>query len=306
MHKTLYFDKKIQNSIAQDIVLKSFNELNIKYKGALGMECGAILYKWDEGIKSFKGGFEKVQILNNAVLLINPAGVAIGRLVKVDKSIKLKGPIRGSYRIISKCVAEDLIKTENGNIALQNIIKAQESEKRLKEEKHIIYTTEYRVDDYIEEWKAMSDEEREDLGINIENQSELEELACEYNREWLKDEQSNLPHQKLNMIVGIADIGRWDGRKTGYAEYSNISISELLVKMLSKDGETEIYVEGNELKATQRHHDGVNYIIYREVTNKKAWDVLKMKIYNQQEYSIKDLSKCTRSLYTEIAKIYGW
>ena len=309
MNKVVYYTKGIDGLEIGDLVFESLGELDRYYNGVLGIETESTFCNLQVGLARVYAhdDFKQIQILNNTVYFRSVTGEIYGKLIKLNKHMDKevnKEKAKGTYKVVKKCVAEDLVRMPAGKRVLEEAIKRQnhKNEKVKDTVKHIIYTTEYDVDEYIEQHK----EDAEELGIDINDREACELRALEDNQVWLEDEQYNLPHNRIGMIVGIAKIGRWNGQKTGFAEYENISIADLLSKMLGRDGDTEIYVENGELKAKQTHHDGTNYIIYREVTNIELWSKLRVKLYNQQTFSREELNKCTSSLYPYVAKVYGW
>lgn len=153
---------------------------------------------------------------------------------------------------------------------------------------------------------SFTKEEMEEMGIDLEDSSSLWEYARDEIDRWFEDEKSNLPKTPL-FIVAIADLGLWNGRKTAYAEYKDCSISDLMEHLYGRSIEdVDFYVEGNELKATQYHHDGKNQITYREVTNINGWQRVKEKLYNQEKVTKEEIQRCTKSLKPYVAKVYGW
>lgn len=309
MNKVVYYTKGVDGLEIGDLVFESLGELDRYYNGVLGIETESTFCNLQVGLARVYAhdDFKQIQILNNTVYFRSVTGEIYGKLIKLNKHVDKevnKERAKGTYKVVKRCVAEDLVRMPAGKRVLEEAIKQQnhKNEKVKDTVKHIIYTTEYDVDEYIEQHK----EDAEELGIDINDREDCELGALENNQIWLEAEQYNLPHNRIGMIVGIAKIGRWDGQKTGFAEYENISIADLLPKMLGRDGDTEIYVENGELKAKQTHHDGTNYIIYREVINIELWSKLRVKLYNQQTFSREELNKCTRSLYSYVAKVYGW
>lgn len=67
------------------------------------------------------------------------------------------------------------------------------------------------------------------------------QLMCDLNNDYLDDERRNLDIQVGTPIIVIADVGRWDGRHTGYREISSGCIKDCLESQL--DGVTW-YVDG--------------------------------------------------------------
>lgn len=104
-----------------------------------------------------------------------------------------------------------------------------------------------------------------------------------------------------NGYIAIADLGLWDGRRSGYKKYS------FLERMLYSDcDDAKWYIdETNDLRAVMYHHDGTNYIRYREwksrVSNNDK-EIFINKIYNNN-FTEEDVKKYTKSIGQKIKKI---
>ena len=143
----------------------------------------------------------------------------------------------------------------------------------------------------------------EDEYPEITDEYELYHLIEDMNMEYLEDERCNLSKKVDGRILVIADLGLWNGRRQGYKILSD-TISDILY---DRDGEyIEWYGDGYNIKATVSHHDGTNYYEYRIIREDRNIDDLLNAIYNGEEITRKKLNYYTRSLYPEVARIYGW
>lgn len=124
----------------------------------------------------------------------------------------------------------------------------------------------------------------------------------ETNNEYLNDEKINLNKIIDGKILVIADIGRWNGRVNGYIVLDNNLNNIFNIQ----DDLTEFYADGREIRATGYHHDGVNYYLFRQLKPGINPDPLLNDIYNGREISPQKLNYYTRSIYKDIANIYGW
>lgn len=153
----------------------------------------------------------------------------------------------------------------------------------------------------LKDWIANLRENYPELG-----REELTEKMYEANYNYLEDERINLKIDPVEDILVIGDIGRWDGRKSGYKEIHGGYISDCLY---SECDSNEWYVnrEG-ELCSTNIHHDGTNYYVYRawkpEASEEQRVD-LKSLIYNGKATK-KDIDLVTDKLGFKIADVYGW
>ena len=129
------------------------------------------------------------------------------------------------------------------------------------------------------------------------------DLAYDLNNEYLGDERFNLDID-TNDIIAIGDIGRWNGRVKGYKE-----IGRNIADCLYSDCDyVTWYVDRDDFKCHEIHHDGENYITYRERKNDIEWedwdDFLDM-LYRGTATQ-EDVDKYTNSLRPQIAQVYGW
>lgn len=134
---------------------------------------------------------------------------------------------------------------------------------------------------------------------------ELYQLMQELNSSYLDDERCNLNIELDENILVIADLGLWNGRRTGYKEIgSNIRYC------LSSDCDFNTwYIDGYmNLRCEAIHHDGKNYYLYREWKpglSEAQKERFKWKLYEGKATS-KDLCSYTRKLGDRIADVYGW
>lgn len=128
----------------------------------------------------------------------------------------------------------------------------------------------------------------------------------EINAEYLDDERMNLNIQLSQPILVIADIGRWNGRFSGYKEIPSGNIRDCLY---SDTDMTEWYVDKyGDLRADAIHHDGTNYYLYRvykDGVSEYQKDALKAKIYDGKATRA-DITRITKRLGDEISQVYGF
>lgn len=122
---------------------------------------------------------------------------------------------------------------------------------------------------------------------------------------WFDDERANLSSvDDSGELIAIADIGRWNGRVTGYK-----IIKSLPDVLYSSCDYERVYVDSNgDLRKDESHHDGSNSILYRylkESLTEEQRDNFLDKIYNG-ECTQKDITRYTRKAGVGIAKLFGW
>lgn len=152
-----------------------------------------------------------------------------------------------------------------------------------------------------DDWKEYLEEEYPDL-----TDDERYYIMIKNNGEYLEDVRFNLDVQLSQPILVIADIGRWNGRFSGYKEISSENISDCFY---SNADMAEWFVDRyGDLRADTIHHDGTNHYLYRvykdNVTDCQK-DNLKAKIYDGKATRA-DITRITKRLGDDIAKIYGF
>lgn len=154
----------------------------------------------------------------------------------------------------------------------------------------------------LEDWEDYFKEIEEDRGEEL-TEEEKYELMIESNNLFLEDERVNLDIQTNNPIIAIADLGLWHGRVTGYKIINSCNIKDILYGDCYY---AEWYSDGYNVKATMVHHDGTNYIEYREIADGVNIDKFLDKLYNQEEVTRADINRYTRSILPYVAEVYGW
>lgn len=154
------------------------------------------------------------------------------------------------------------------------------------------------IDLKIEDWKDFLEESFP----TVTNEYEQLNLIQELNSEYLWDERANLNKKIDGRILAIVDIGRWNGRCSGYKILDN-NISSILDTDCDY---CEWYSDGYNIRFTGYHHDGCNHIEYRVIREDRNIDNLLAAIYTGEEITRKKLNYYTRSLHPYIAEVYGW
>lgn len=168
----------------------------------------------------------------------------------------------------------------------------------MSEDRHIIWSN-YNLD--YENW-------REDLECEYPELTEDERIEKMYqlNSDAIYDERANLNIQLSRPILVIADLGLWNGRKSGYKEILSGNIRDCLY---SNDDYCTWFVDRNgDLYCDAVHHDGTNhymYRVYKDNVSRIQIDKLKDKIYDGT-VTRADISRVTDRLGDEIGKVYGW
>ena len=165
--------------------------------------------------------------------------------------------------------------------------------------KHIIWSNR---DLKLEDWEdCLKDWEPE-----ITDEDEQWMLVNQWNNEYLEDERANLNVDLHAGILAVADLGLWNGRKSGYKEMGT-NIRNCLGGTCG-DYVTWYVDELGDLRCEDCHHDGTNYYTYRawkEGVSPLQMENLEWKIYCGKA-TRKDITRLTRKLGPDVAKVYGW
>ena len=168
----------------------------------------------------------------------------------------------------------------------------------MSEDRHIIWS-DYNLN--YDDWREDLEEQYPELS---DNERFLKML--EVNADYLSDERVNLNIQLSRPILVIADLGRWNGRFSGYKEIPSGNIRDCLY---SDTDYTTWYVDKlGDLRCDAVHHDGTNHYLYRtykDGVSDEQIENLKGKIYNGIA-DREDITRITSRLGDEIGKVYGW
>lgn len=165
-------------------------------------------------------------------------------------------------------------------------------------DRHVIWGD---IDLDLDDWREDLQEDYPEL-----SEDELYQKMYEINSEYLDDERANLNIQLSQPILVIADLGRWNGRSSGYKVINSGNIKDCLYPDTDM---SEWYVDQyGDLRADAIHHDGTNYYLYRvfkDGVSDTQIENLKDKIYNGKATRA-DITRITKRLGDDIAKVYGW
>lgn len=168
----------------------------------------------------------------------------------------------------------------------------------MSKDRHIIWSD---LNLNYEDWRS-------DLEAEYPHMSEDERYAFmhEINAEYIDDERMNLDVQLSTPILVCADLGLWNGRKSGYKLIDSGNIKDCLYSSCDYN---EWYVDKRgDLRCTAVHHDGTNRYLYRaikETATDAQIDNLQEKLYNGTATRA-DITRVTRRLGDEIAAVYGF
>lgn len=174
-----------------------------------------------------------------------------------------------------------------------------------------IWSNDLSVKDY-QLWLGEYKDNMYELGIIEKGSDEYNNLTIYDNNfnEWLNDyldltindERMNLDIKLSTPIIAFADLGLWNGRVSGYKVFNSCNVKDTLY---SDCDYIKWYVDQYDYKATMAHHDGTNYIVYRQVKDYKYLELLEEKAYNGT-LTKKHITRYTKSLKNIINEVYGF
>lgn len=168
--------------------------------------------------------------------------------------------------------------------------------------KHVIWSSEINIED----WKDFFEEERAQLIEEYDtdpSEDELLERAYDLNNTYLEDERDNFS-KIYGTFIAFADVGTWRGVRKGHKLFENTTMDKILYSIGDSIQDVEWFVDRYDLKSIQRHHDGRNYITFREAKDCVP-DIFWDKLENGN-LTKKDISRYTKSLKHYAKEIYGW
>lgn len=132
------------------------------------------------------------------------------------------------------------------------------------------------------------------------------QLMSDLNAVYLDDERSNMDVRVDTPIIIIADIGKWDGRHTGYREIESGCLKECLYTEL--DGVTWYVDKKGDFRMDGYHHDGHNYYLYRRYRDDASSEEIEDFQCKILDHTLteEDIDRVTVRLGDEIARIYGF
>lgn len=159
----------------------------------------------------------------------------------------------------------------------------------------------------IEDWREAYKEDIEinELDKDPNDEDELYEWMIAMNDMYFDDEICNLNKEVNGRILIIADLGLWNGRKSGY-KVLDANIKEIFNISGRGFDYAEFYGDGYNIRATEHHHDGTNHYLYRIIREDRNINNLLDAIYNGEKITSSKLNYYTKSLYKDVAKVYGW
>lgn len=170
----------------------------------------------------------------------------------------------------------------------------------MEDKLHTIWNSQIDFSEWVDDLRAEYPDYSDD---------ELYEIACSTNDYYLDDERMNLNIKCGSPIILIADVGRWDGRSSGYRIIQSGNIADCLEPQLTCPSEIIFYVDKQgDLRADESHHDGTNHYLFRKIKkniSEQRLEQLEDSILSG-EFTFNEIARATDRLGDKIAAVYGW
>lgn len=121
---------------------------------------------------------------------------------------------------------------------------------------------------------------------------------------YFEDEVTNLNKELNGRILCTANMGLWNGRRSGY-KILGTNLNEVITSSIGCD-EKEIYCDAYNVCAIGYHHDGRNYVEFREIREDRDIEKLTDKLYMGEPVTRKEINYYTKSLRPYVKQIYGF
>jgi hypothetical protein len=152
------------------------------------------------------------------------------------------------------------------------------------------------------------DMEVDEMIIGQPTEDEIREKAEEENDFDFECEMENLKIPINGDMIIIADLGLWDGRKSGYKIVHNAKVKDIFAHGIYDYA--EFGSNGKDIVCKTSHHDGDNHYTYRKIRQRNGKSIavteLTDKLYNQEEVTEEDIKKYTSSILPYVKSVYGW
>lgn len=164
-------------------------------------------------------------------------------------------------------------------------------------------------------WESNPTLDKEDIGrikkqmqeFGKENPTDAEAQSyfMEDNEEAFFDVSDVLDIFVPEKIVVIADIKDWRGKRKGHLVVSR-NLKDILMRHVHGDSEICVYADGQEIRAEEVYHDGVNHYLFRMFKSHQKEEKFLDEISSGHKISSKKLDQYTESLHQRVTELLGW
>jgi hypothetical protein len=160
--------------------------------------------------------------------------------------------------------------------------------------KHIIWSNELNYEDWQDDLESQYPDEE---GYDEEDRIRL---MHEINDEYLLDEKITLDKELGHNIILVANLGLWNGRRMAYRVVGT-NINDIFT--YSCGDYVTWYIEDDEVKCKDVHHDGTNLYTYRVL--KSNIDQFEFDEYACEHSTLEAVKKYTKPIGKYVKDIYG-
>ena len=159
----------------------------------------------------------------------------------------------------------------------------------------IIWTNDLDYDDWQE---ALEEDYPDDAGFNEQYRIDMMYLI---NNDDFEDTAYMLDKELHRPIIQYGTINLWNGRRTGYKWLKGTNLKNFLYEAVG-DYQT-YYIEQDDVKCEDTHHDGRNYYTYRIL--KEGYDKEDFEDYEYEHSFEEAVELMTEKLGPEVGKLIG-
>lgn len=168
--------------------------------------------------------------------------------------------------------------------------------------KKLIWSNSYETAEEIREYVLANSEEFEEDGLSVDDFIDAEI----YSRR--EDEKDNLSVQLDHDIVIIGTYRTWNGGGHNVARIGR-NLAIVIDSPYNNMCDESIFCDQHNVCYIGHHHDGTNSAIYREMKDDSKYSSFINALQNAEGDERKwkrALTRYTKSLRPDVAKIYGW
>lgn len=136
----------------------------------------------------------------------------------------------------------------------------------------------------------------EDQGIENPTDDEIYDEINECNAIAFKDDRFEFATRDKNIegtVIAVANVGRWNGRKDGIKVLQGF---EDVMDFMARYDNFKIYIDRYNIKGIGHHHDGTDYLTFREVHPRYFRDDIEDIFLSYDGDVDRFVKNCTRSL----------
>lgn len=181
---------------------------------------------------------------------------------------------------------------------------ATTNKKNRKKVERIIFDNDIDIDDFKKmEYESFEGDDEETARLDRLTDAQWWDRLADYQSIWFDDERCNLNKETDGVIVAIADLGLWYGRRIGIRVLKS-NINSILDTCYNYDN-VKVYADQYNVHAELGHHDGTNYVTFRLANDSDTAERL-LSMAQSGELTWDYAMRKTKSIVKDVNKIFGW